>query len=185
MKIFRLIRITTKNFSRHAFRSCLAALGVVLGVAAVVAMTAISEGARRESLDAIIAHGIDNIIIRSLEPKGGSFGDSGGGLASILEYGITEEDILHIKETFENIRMIIPVRDMRKNLYVDAKISDIKLVATIPEFLEVSRSRLIDSRSRFLNDQDSDKFNTVCVLGKVAARKLFKYKDPIGKYVSV
>ena len=63
MKFFALIKVTVKNFFRHAFRSCLAALGVVLGVAAVVAMTAISEGARRDSLDDIIAHGIDNIII--------------------------------------------------------------------------------------------------------------------------
>jgi len=60
------------SLTRHLVRSLLATLGIVLGIAAVVAMLAIGEGGRREALRQIESQGVDNIILRSVKPAEGN-----------------------------------------------------------------------------------------------------------------
>lgn len=185
MRFASLAKIAVMSFSTHIFRSVLAALGVVLGVAAVVAMTAISEGARQESLSEIEAQGIDNIVVRSVKPTAVAVGKQGAQRSSIHEYGVTLADIEHIAAAFENVSMLVPVRDMRASVYSRGEQVDVTLVATTPAFLEITRSRLVDMRGRFLTAQDDERLEAVCVIGVEAARKLFRYEDPIGKEVSI
>jgi len=184
MRATRVVRLTLLNLSTHAFRSFLAALGVVLGVGAVVAMMAISEGAKSEALEQIRSQGIDNIIVRSVRPTAGTGDDSSEDKSTVLEYGIRQDDVDHIRDTFENVRLLVPVRDMQRDIYRGGKLTDIRMVATLPEFLTVTRSRLVDSRSRFLTAYDGEKAKAVCVLGTTAARKLFQYRDPLGETLS-
>ena len=69
--------MTVQNLACHAFRSIFTSLGVLLDVGAVIAMLAVSEGARGDSLKRIQTQGVDNIIIRSiLTGPNGKSGDS-------------------------------------------------------------------------------------------------------------
>ena len=183
MRASRVIHLTFLNLGRHAFRSFLAALGVVLGVGAVVAMLAVSEGAKSEALEQIQAQGIDNIVVRSVRPSAGAGGSDDK--SSVQKYGIRQVDVAHIETTFENIRTIVPVRDMQRDIYTGGRLTDIRLMGTHPEFLQVTRSGPGDSRSRFLTGHDGRERKAVCVLGQTAARKLFQYRDPIGETVSI
>lgn len=184
MRTSRIIKISFMGLTTHALRSFLAALGVVLGVGAVVSMMAISEGARRESLAQIEAMGIDNIVLVSVKPP--IAGDIPQGRRARTEmYGVKHEELDHIRNTFENVKLMVPVRDMRKDVYRMGKRTDIRLMATTPELLTVTRSRLVDSRSRFITQGDCDKRRAVCVLGTMAARKLFIFEDAIGQAVSI
>ncbi|MBN2713376.1 MAG: ABC transporter permease [Planctomycetes bacterium] len=184
MRFSRTVAISMADLSHHAFRSFLTALGVVFGVGAVVAMMAISEGARQESLKQIEALGIDNVVVRSVKPTSGDSLNSGSEW-SAMEYGITANDILHIGKVFENVKDLVPVRDMRINIFAQKALTNIHLFATTPDFLTLSRSRLLGSRSRFFSDLDGDKVNPVCVIGKDAAWQLFRYEDPIGKDIKI
>ena len=184
MKVSRVIHLTLLNLATHAFRSFLAALGVVLGVGAVVAMMAISEGAKSEALAQIQAQGIDNIVVRSVKPSAGAGEGAGDEKSSVLEYGVSQADVEHIRTTFENVRTLVSVRDMQRDIYRGGRLTDIRLMGTQPEFLSVTRSRLSDSRSRFLTEYDGREMKAVCVVGVEAARKLFQYRDPIGETIS-
>jgi len=68
MSLIYNLESTWLSLKHHAFRSLLAMLGVVLGVAAVVGMLAVSEGAKRESIERIRQQGVDNIILHSVKP---------------------------------------------------------------------------------------------------------------------
>jgi len=59
-----LVRLGQKGLLQHKLRSTLSILGVVFGVAAVVAMSSVGEGARREAVAQIGALGIDSITLR-------------------------------------------------------------------------------------------------------------------------
>src|SRR5262245_65793733 len=59
------IRIAVDGLSRYRLRTSLSVLGVVLGVAAVIAMMSVSEGAAREALAQVEALGLDNLVARS------------------------------------------------------------------------------------------------------------------------
>jgi putative ABC transport system permease protein len=168
------------SLTHHAFRSFLAMLGVVLGVAAVVGMLAVSEGARRESIERIRQQGVDNILLHSEKPKAN---ESGG--QTIFFYGIRQEDLAHFRTVFENVRRVVPVVELRQTVYVKGRPSDVLLAGTTPEFLEISRSHNADSRGRWLTSLDRETSALVCSVGVDAARQLFGLEDPLGKSVSV
>jgi putative ABC transport system permease protein len=180
MSLVYNLESTWLSLKHHAFRSLLAMLGVVLGVAAVVGMLAVSEGARRESLARIQQQGVDNIILHSEEP---TLNATGG--ETIFFYGITKEDLDHFSHVFDNVKRVVPVVELRKTIYSDGKPSDVVLVGTSPDFMNISRSRSADPRGRWLEDVDSATYSMVCSVGIKAARTLFGLEDPIGQTVSV
>jgi ABC-type lipoprotein release transport system permease subunit len=69
MSLLELLRTVYASLTRHIIRALLATLGIVLGIAAVVAMLAISEGGKRGIIDQIKAQGINNIIVKSIKPE--------------------------------------------------------------------------------------------------------------------
>ncbi len=171
------------SLTRHLIRSLLATLGIVLGIAAVVAMLAIGEGGREEALRQIEAQGIDNIILRSVEPTEGV--EQQASQSYTRSYGITRQDFEHIGRVFNNVRLIVPVSDVRRDIYVGQQTTDIKAIGTTPEFMEVTRCELVDRRSRFIVPGDGKVLDPVCVVGVKAARQLFAHQDPIGQTVVI
>jgi putative ABC transport system permease protein len=180
MSLIYNIESTWLSLKHHAFRSLLAMLGVVLGVAAVVGMLAVSEGARRTSLERIQQQGVDNIILHSEQPK---LNETGG--ETIFFYGISGEDLRHFRTVFDNVKRVVPVVELRKTVYIKGRPSDVILVGTTPEFLTISRSRNADPRGRWLTAADQAMASMVCSVGTEAARQLFGLQDPLGKTVSV
>ena len=167
------------SLTRHLIRSLLATLGIVLGIAAVVAMLAIGEGGRREALRQIESQGVDNIILHSVKPSVGNVQQSSRSFTQ--RYGITQADFDHVRNVFENVRLLVPVMDVRRDILLGQQTTDIEAVATVPEFLEATRCRLVDQRSRFIRATDGKVLDPVCVVGVKAARKLFGHLDPLGK----
>ncbi len=180
----RMLQVTFMNLSCHAFRAILAALGVVLGVGAVVAMMAISEGGRRESINRIRAMGIDNIVIRSVKPTQEGESQNTGNASTVADYGIKAKDVAHLLTTFENIRQIVPIRDMQQRIFVGGLRTHVRLMSTTPEFLATTFSELADRRGRWIADIDEARRNPVCVVGADAARTLFGIRDPLTQMVS-
>ena len=182
MNILGLISISLKSLKCHFFRTVLASLGVVLGVGSVVGMTAISEGARKTSLEQIKSLGIDNIILTSEKittTKGSANVNS-----KHSEYGISKNDINHIS-TFENVDVVVPIRDLNEKVNHLGRPLEVNLYATEPEFLELSYSNLVGKDSRFFNKIDSLKSARVCVIGKEAAKIIYNYTNPVGKIITV
>jgi ABC-type lipoprotein release transport system permease subunit len=73
-----LLAISAEALGRYRLRTALSVIGVVLGVAAVIAMMSVSEGARQETLRQVEALGLDNIVLRS---RGLGAGVPGPGLS--------------------------------------------------------------------------------------------------------
>ena len=179
MSLIYNLESTWLSLRHHAFRSLLAMLGVVLGVAAVVGMLAVSEGARRESIERIRQQGVDNILLYSEKPKANETGGE-----KIFFYGIRSEDLTHFRTVFDNVKQVVPVVELRQTVYVNGQPSDIVLVGTTPEFLAISRSKNADSRGRWLSETDRAVSAMICSIGVNAARQMFGLEDPLGKTVS-
>src|SRR5260370_23912334 len=63
-----ILRVGLKSIAVHRLRSTLTILGIVLGVASVIVMLAVGEGARFEAIQQIKDLGATNIIVRSVQP---------------------------------------------------------------------------------------------------------------------
>ena len=183
MNLLEMARTVYASLTRHLVRSLLATLGIVLGIAAVVAMLAIGEGGRCEALHQIESQGVDNIILRSVKPAEGNVTQTTRSYTQ--RYGITQRDVEHIAAVFENVRLLVPVMEVRREIFLGQASTDIKAIATTPDFLEVTRCRLVDRRSRFLAPTDGKILDPICVVGVKAARRLFGHRDPIGQTIAI
>ena len=162
----------------------LTSLGVIFGVASVVAMLAISEGAKRTSLAQIEAMGIDKIIIHSQKPPlAGKNQTSGKG--SVAEtYGLNKIDLENLSK-MDNIDHISTMRNARKKILKGNIRLDLLMVAVLPGFLKDSNSKIV--KGRWFNSVDMKNKMPVCVIGKNAKRKLFSLgtQNIIGRMLRV
>jgi putative ABC transport system permease protein len=163
-----LVRLGVRSLLVHKLRSTLSILGVVFGVAAVVAMSSVGEGARREALAQVAALGIDSITVR-LRP-------AAEGAASL---GLRLKDVESLRAVVPHVVAVAPLREARLAADVTGRHADIVAVGTTPDYAGAARLRL--DRGRFLSDLDVREAKRVAVLGASAARELFPLQDPLGE----
>lgn len=179
MGILDAIQTGLSELLSHKMRSMLTMLGVIFGVAAVIAMVSIGEGAKQEALDQIKQMGIDVIHVKRAFIT--------GELAEKAEerspYGLKYGDAQSIDEVCSYARRVVPTREVFADVKVGEKPVSVKIVGTTADYMEVSRSKLQDGR--FLRDADVEDHLPVCVLGAVAKRELFGFGNAMGKTVKV
>lgn len=187
MSPFQTLLTALRELALHKFRSGLATLGVIFGVASVMAMLSISEGAKRQTLERIAALGIDNLILRSTRPPRTTTADPStyDEYRQSMKYGLKRDDLNHIRSTFQGIRYAVGTHDVRRETRFSngRQAPDVKIIATEPDYLKVTRSSM--QRGRFLSDWDEDNKQSVCVIGVEAARKIFAFADPMGQTISI
>jgi putative ABC transport system permease protein len=184
VNLLEALRTALLDLALHKFRSALATLGIILGVASVEAMVSISEGAKRETLSRIAILGVDNIIVRSVKPSQTDLAPGEQQQRRQAEYGLLRKDLRHLRETFPHVRYAVGSKNTRKKLYAsNGRQLDVSIIATEPEYLQITRSHI--PRGRFLTWMDEVNRAQVCVIGAQAARKVFTWKDPLGDFVRI
>lgn len=181
------IRLGLKNLFLNKLRSFLTMLGVVLGVASVIAMLAIGEGSKREALEQIQKLGARNIIIDSVKPgtkieneQPESTGEQT--LEFVAEYGLTYKDLDIFRATLPTLERIVPVAQLRRDVLRKHRIlENARILGVTPDYQHVKHLRVF--RGRFISDKDLFERANVCVLGPAAALRLFGHEDPLGKTV--
>src|SRR5262245_31910364 len=98
-RIWRGLKLGVRSLLLHKLRSSLTVLGIVFGVAAVIAMLAIGEGSSRDAQDRIRELGATNIILRSVKPSEEAQATGGRVGRSVLNYGLKYEDFERILAT--------------------------------------------------------------------------------------
>ena len=176
----RVVQVSLDSLGSHKLRTFLTMLGVIIGVAAVVAMLSIGEGAKEEVLEQISILGINNIIINAVVPEQIRTSDQGLHRSP----GLSLADGENIKK-FENmVAGVIPQRyEPIPSVFNGSQEASVRVVATIPEF--VFSSSIDVEQGRFITDSDNEEFRQVCVLGAKAKRQLFTFEDAIGKSVRI
>lgn len=180
--LWRTLSLGIKTIWLHKLRSFLTALGVVFGVASVVAMLAIGEGASHEAQEQIRKLGSQNIILHSVKPPDGQ-GSSGESRSMISEYGITLRDIEQIRQTVPGIRIVVPSRYISENIWNLDRSVDGHVMGVLPVYPEMRNRRIL--QGRFFNDMEMKDNLAVCVINESVAARLFQLSTPVGKSVRV
>jgi len=161
----------------HPLRSGLTMLGILIGVWAVIVLTAVSEGASNQVQKQIESLGANTIIVRSVKPAA----DKMTGMAA--QYGLQRSDLDLIVANVPTIDSALPIREIRRQFTFGDNTVDGRLVGCTPDYAEVNRLQVRDGR--FLADADNLRADTVCVLAAKVADKLFPLNYPIGKRVYI
>lgn len=180
--LWRTLSLGIKTIWLHKLRSFLTALGVVFGVASVVAMLAIGEGASHEAQEQIRKLGSQNIILQSVKPPDGQ-GAGGESRSMISEYGLTARDVQQIRQTVPGISIVVPSRYISENIWNLDRSVDGKVMGVLPIYPEMRNRRMVEGR--FFTDLEMGERSAVCVLNQTVASRLFPLATPTGKSVRV
>ncbi len=174
-------RLGLNNLRLHKLRSLLTSLGIIFGVAAVICMLSISEGASADEMRLIELLGTKNIIVSSAKPTLSVQVSQSN--SNLVEYGITGEDVARIESTVPHVDHVVPLKTVSYEARHGMHRGAFSTVGTTPEFFDVVNIRI--ARGRPLAPADLDQGHNVCVIGEQVRAELFPLKDPLGETVLV
>ena len=178
-----IARLGLQNLRRHFLRSVLTALGIILGVAAVITMVSIGEGSKRAALDQIERLGARNIVIRSVRPPEAAQNQGGNQRSWQVSYGLTRNDLRTLRGQFRDADNVVPLKSIGAEVLKNQFKQVSQAFGTTPEFQDVAN--LTVARGRFLGERDVEDRIGVAVLGSQVAHDLFPFSDPINDTVRI
>ena len=178
-KTRRTVKLGFKSLWLHRLRSLLTMLGIVFGVASVIAMLAVGEGASFAAQEQIRQQGSQNVIVQSVKPPPSE--KSSEQRTQVSEYGITHRDLQRIRATIPTVDVVVPGRIIRKRVWRLGNRVDCDVLGTVPWYPQM-RNHPVDS-GRFFTDDEMDRAEKVCVLSAEVVNELFPLEAAIGKTI--
>lgn len=171
-------KIGLRGLYSNKLRAALTMLGIIFGVAAVIAMMSIGEGAKQETLQQIELMGTNNIIINKIIT-----GKAGKDSKASFSTGLTLNDGNAIKELNPLAEYITPIREMNNQASYKSIIIETKIIGTSADYPETFNAKIISGT--FFKSFHSDAYSNVCVIGPGIKDKLFRFEDPINKKIKI
>jgi len=167
-----LLRLGVRGLLLHKLRSTLSILGVVFGVAAVVAMSSVGEGARREAMEQLGALGMDSVTLRARRSPAS---------ASPAPGALRLRDAESLARVLPHVVATAPVREAQLAAEAGGRRTDAVAVGTTPDY--VLAARLGIAAGRFLAPLDLRDQKRVAVMGASVASALFPFGPAVGERI--
>lgn len=178
LQLHNLLKAALKSIQKNKMRSILTALGIIIGVAAVIVMVAIGKGASARIQAQISSLGTDLLMIRpSYSNRGGV--NMGAGSFNRLTF----DDVDKIREQATLVKAISPMVRSGGQVIGGGKNWNTSVNGVTPEYLYI-RNYELESGEMF-TDRDERSSKKVAVLGKTVADELFSDQDPVGEKIRI
>jgi len=178
MGVLASVRIALRALRVNRLRSALTMLGIIIGVAAVIAMVAVGSGATARIAEQIRSIGSNVIIVLS-----GSVTSGGIRLGFGSVQTLTEDDAKAIALECPAVAATSPtVRGTRQVVFGNSNWSTV-IQGTAPEFLEIRDLALVSGRP--FTSQDVDAAAKVALVGQTVVNNLFGDADPVGQIIRI
>ena len=179
-RLLRTLHLGFKSLLLHKLRTCLAMLGILIGVMAVIWLVALGEGVSYQAQKQIEELGATNVIVKSVRPPDSSSSDAG---SFVISYGLTRADFDRISSTIPSVVRAVPMREIKSEVRTHGRLADVHVLGCTPEYFELNHLHM--KRGRFIEDHDLKHLDNVCVIADETSRRLFPYQDPIGKTLEI
>jgi putative ABC transport system permease protein len=178
VRYLQILKVAYRALGKNKMRSGLTMLGIIIGVAAVIAMVGIGQGAKQMVNDQISSLGENllNIFPGSQQSGGVRFGAG-------TQQTLTEDDATAIKADCPAVEWVSPVVRAGAQVVAGNQNWATSIQGFSPDFPNI-RSWSMESGA-FFTDQDIKGATKVCVLGKTVVDNLFPGQDPVGQIVRV
>jgi putative ABC transport system permease protein len=170
----------------NKMRSLLTALGIIFGVAAVIAMLAIGNGAQQEILNQIKLVGVNNIVIKPIiEQKEEKLDEQANGKKEKKKFspGLTIRDVNSIRTTIPGLERVSPEIILNTNVIRNGIRRSAKLVGVEPTYFEIYDFQMAEGR--MFNDEQMRLGSSVCIIGSGLKSRFFPTENAIGKSIKV
>jgi putative ABC transport system permease protein len=171
----------------NKIKSLLTALGIIFGVAAVISMLAIGNGAQQEILEQIKMVGVNNIIISPTQQTNSEENteenSAGGPQISTKKFskGLTLLDAESIGEVIPSVSKVCPVISFNYSAILNGKSNPVVLEGINNKYFELFNITL--QQGDVFTDQQMENGFPVCIIGDNVRNVFFNQEDPIGKNI--
>jgi putative ABC transport system permease protein len=174
------LRLGVDNLRAHKLRSLLTMMGMIFGVAAVVAMLSIGAGAQQEVMAFIEQLGVRNLIVEAREASNWE------SLQKVrkISPGLSFQDFRVIRANLDGISASTARKRLTPAKLIPKPQGDVPVVFGVSTgYLPIANLHVV--QGRFFDDAEDEAGAPVAVLGEAVAASLFGVEDPIGRYVKV
>jgi putative ABC transport system permease protein len=180
MNFLVIFRVAFRALARNKMRSALTMLGVIIGVASVIAMVSIGQGAQASVQQQIANVGTNLLFIRagSMNTGGVRSGTDAGGLNTL-----TADDIDAVRRELPSIAMASPTVQNRSQIVFGNQNWNTQIQGVNEQFIDIRKWKI--ESGTFFTDSDVRTAARVAVIGKTIADNLFPGMDPVGQMLRV
>jgi putative ABC transport system permease protein len=165
----------------NKLKSSLTALGIIFGVAAVISMLAIGNGAQQEILDQIKLVGVNNIVITPIEVNSEKEGNDNSQKKAKFSKGLALEDALAIHEVVPSIKNVSPEIEIKSVVLNAGKYKNIKIFGVTDEYFKMFNINI--DQGQCFNEMQLKNGLPVCVIGPEIKSKFFSTVNPLNQYL--
>ncbi len=173
------IRVALRALLDHKFRSFLTMLGIIFGVASVIAMLSIGEGAKREAIAKYQDLGVNNIIVRDKNLSSNELEEA----RARFSQGLSINDAEVIKRIVPGVEEVAPQAEKEAEVKFGDKTSKSTLIGITPEFIQILNYQT--EKGEFISADHYNRNLKVCVLGAGLAKLFFSGQDAVGQLVKI
>jgi putative ABC transport system permease protein len=170
--LWETVKLALSSIQRNSLRSVLTLLGIVIGVAAVIAMVTLGSGASDKVRENLAKLGSNMLIVR---PGQSTFGPGGASDARAFD----ERDVAALKANLTGIRGVAPTAQKQVKAVFGALNYDTSVTGTTSDWFTVQDWVIADGR--VFSPGEIRSGTTVCVIGSTIVRELFAGQDPVGE----
>ncbi len=190
-RIFFNFLLAMEAVLANRLRALLTGMGILFGVAAVIAMLAIGTGAKQSILERMKLIGTNNIVIKSiileendqLQAKAQNASNSGGNTQESNKKpwspGLTLQDLEAIATVMPHVEQISPEIVLPTSLIEEGKLEKGRCVGITNAFFELNSISL--SQGNFFHAEHLENGRPVCIIGKNIQTRFFPNESPVGK----
>ena len=179
------LQLAVNALRRNVMRSALTTLGIVIGIAAVIAMVEIGQGASRSVQKTIQSMGSNILIIYPGSTTSSSGVRSSSGSSTKLT--LQDSELIANPDVCPNVRAVAPIVRARGQIQNPANgknTSPWNIYGTTPTFLEIRDWQNL-AEGELFTDFDDARSEQVCVIGQTIVRDIFENQSPLGKQVRI
>jgi len=173
------IRLAIQGLIDHKVRSFLTMLGIIFGVASVITMLSIGEGAKREAIAKYQDLGVSNIIVREKSLSNTELEN----VRARFSQGLSLQDAEAIREIVPGIVQIAAQAEKNTDVNYEDKTAKSTVIGITPDFHSMMNYSM--QEGSFINQKHYNERLKVCVLGAGVAGNFFKGENPIGKMIKI
>jgi len=179
MQFDEIIKIAISALLDHKFRSFLTMLGIIFGVASVIAMLSIGEGAKREAIAKYQDLGVNNIIVRERKMSNNELEE----VRAKFSQGLSLEDAATIADIVPGVEKVAPQAEKSVETQVGDRTAKSTLLGVTPSYIELLNYDM--EEGVFITEDHLTANDKVCVLGAGLVKKFFPTGKAMGQMVKV
>lgn len=178
-----VLPLVLENLVRNKAKSLLTMLGVVIGVAAVLAMVTLGQFTKRKILDSYESLGVNKLMIRGYPNRNLRASDKPPVNFTAFTW---EKDFLPMKRIFPQVERMSPLLSAWRSTVAAGGIDiseKVGIYGVTPDYFDITNRKLL--LGHLLNEFQVKNHSPVCVVGYEIADRLFKKTDPLGQILTI